>query len=153
MDDHHLWSSLRQRLCPYGRPPYVALPQREALCPSDRGSLSLRQRISVPQTEALCPLDRGSLTAWRTTICGPPSDRGSLSLEQRLSVPRTECLCPSDRDSLSAWRPPFVALAQTVPPSVALSLTATLASPVRAARQITARLALHTRHLPWRPDI
>ena len=71
--EHRLCSLLRQRLSarkeatsvalprtealyPHGGPPYVALPQTEALCLhggppyvalSDRGSLSLRQRLSV----------------------------------------------------------------------------------------------------------
>ena len=82
-----------------------ALPRTEAPCLSDRGSLSLRQRLSVHWTEALCPLDRGSLSLgqrlsvpWTEALC--PLDRGSLSLGQRLSVPWTEALCPLDRGSL-----------------------------------------------------
>ena len=115
-----------EALYPHGGPTYVALPQTEALCLhggppyvalSDRGSLSLRQRLSVPQTEALCPYE------------GPPF----------VALPQIEALYPYGG-------PPFVALPQTEPPSVALSVIATLVSPDRAVQQITARL-------PCTPDI
>ena len=62
MEGQPMWPSLRQRLsvCTEGHPMWPS--QTEALCPSDRGSLSLRQRHPVPQTETPCPSDRGSLS-------------------------------------------------------------------------------------------
>ena len=78
-----------------------ALPRTEAPCLSDRGSLSLRQRLSVHWTEALCPLDRGSLSSGQRLSVRMEDHHLWSSLRQRLSVPWTEALCPLDRGSLS----------------------------------------------------